>query len=109
MIWISIFPDQSQLGQVTIPVVIALRSNSARLMTCPQFGQMCTLSQDCLAFSTPEFALIIDPRVLPYVRHPRPQATRCRCLFRAAANWQVSRPPVQTRQTIHAYSPESCG
>ncbi len=39
MTCISICPDQSQLGQVTIPVVIALKSNSARLMTCPQFGQ----------------------------------------------------------------------
>jgi hypothetical protein len=39
MICISICPDQSQLGQVTIPVVIAVKSNSARLMTCPQFEQ----------------------------------------------------------------------
>jgi hypothetical protein len=39
MICISIWPDQSQFGQVTIPVVIALKSNSARLMMCPQFRQ----------------------------------------------------------------------
>ena len=39
MICISISPDQSQLEQVTIPVVIVLKSNSERLMTCPQFGQ----------------------------------------------------------------------
>jgi hypothetical protein len=44
---ISIWPDQSQLGQVTIPVVIAVKSNSARLMACPQFGQTWTLSQCC--------------------------------------------------------------
>ena len=29
-----------------MPVVIALRSNSARLMTCPQFGQTWTLSHE---------------------------------------------------------------
>ncbi|RXH56657.1 hypothetical protein GRAN_3514 [Granulicella sibirica] len=45
MTCISICPDQSQLGQLTIPVVIALKSNSARLMICPQFGQTWTLSQ----------------------------------------------------------------
>lgn len=47
---ISICPDQSQLGQVTIPVVIALKANSARLMICPQFGQTWTLFQ-CLTSS----------------------------------------------------------
>jgi hypothetical protein len=38
MTCISICPDQSQLGQLAIPVVIALKSNSARLMMCPQFA-----------------------------------------------------------------------
>jgi hypothetical protein len=54
----SIWPDQSQLGQFTIPVVIALRSNSARLMTRPQFGQTWTLSQLCVALESGLLRLI---------------------------------------------------
>ena len=47
VIWISRGLDQAQLGQDTIPVVIVIRSISARLSMCSHFGQMCTLSQ-CL-------------------------------------------------------------
>jgi hypothetical protein len=47
VIRISRGPDQAQLGQETIPVVIVMRSISARLSMCSHFGQMCTLSQ-CL-------------------------------------------------------------
>ena len=32
--------------------MIALRSNSARLMTCTQFGQTCTLSHDSAGFGS---------------------------------------------------------
>jgi hypothetical protein len=58
MTCISICPDQSLIGQVTTPVVIALKSNSARLMTCPQFGQTCTLSQESASFGSVPPALI---------------------------------------------------
>ena len=59
MTCISICPDQSQLGQVTISVVIALKANSARLMICPRFGQTWTLSQ-CLISSQSGASGVID-------------------------------------------------
>ena len=40
---IPIGPDQSHLGHVSIPVVIALRSILARSMMSPHFGHMCAL------------------------------------------------------------------
>jgi hypothetical protein len=61
MTWISICPDQSQLEQKMIPVVIAFKSSSARLVTWPQFGQTWTLSQFPPVFSRPELVAIIDP------------------------------------------------
>jgi hypothetical protein len=53
-ICIRIAPDQSQRGHVTIPVVIALRSISDRLIICPHSGQTWTLIQRA-------FTLIISP------------------------------------------------
>jgi len=43
MIWIRIGPDQSQCGHDKIPVVTALKSISARFITCPHLGQICAL------------------------------------------------------------------
>jgi hypothetical protein len=40
---IPIGPDQSHLGHVSIPVVMALRSILARSMMSPHFGHMCAL------------------------------------------------------------------
>ena len=40
---IPIGPDQSHLGHVSMPVVIALRSIFARSMMSPHFGHMCAL------------------------------------------------------------------
>jgi hypothetical protein len=44
MIWMSIGPDQSQLGQATIPVVTALRSKSANLKAWQHRGHLCAAS-----------------------------------------------------------------
>ena len=37
-------PDQSQRGHDKIPVVIALKSISAKFITCPHLGQICALT-----------------------------------------------------------------
>lgn len=53
-------PDQPHFGQVTIPVVLALRSTSSKLRGYWHLGHSCALSHDFLSLGTADrFSMVL--------------------------------------------------